>query len=426
MPEDPNEKITRARIKIMLRLPFFGFLALSLKPKADPAMTHSGTDGRHLFYDPAWLEHVDPALLESYIAHQTLNCAFGHLWRRGARDEKRWDIATDHVTNLMLKKEGFTIPLYAYCDHRFERMSVEEVYALLPAKEQEQDQNQNSSGNDQNSGKAGTKPTGSNDQDRDKKRSGRGLLDSHEKWDNPDSDSEGTDAQNAEGEKDSTEGSDAPAESEAQKLEREWKDRLLQATAAASMRGDLPSSIRDLIESELAPQLDWKTLLREFITVMARNDFRLIPPSKRYISQEIYLPSVTGEDLEIAIALDTSGSVSPAQFKEFIAELRAIAEEFENFHLHIFFCDAHIHDRMELSQFDEWPQRLPKAGGGTDFRPVFDTVMREHLPIAALIYLTDGDGSNYETAPPYPVLWVLNAKRTMPWGISIRMETARG
>ena len=137
----------------------------------------------------------------------------------------------------------------------------------------------------------------------------------------------------------------------------------------------------------------------------------------------MYLPTVQGEKLEIAIGLDTSSSVSEKEFQEFIAEVKGITDQFSDYVLHLFFCDVAIHERMTLTTHDAWPETFPKKNGGTSFVPVFNVISEEQLPIAALVYLTDGTGTYPEACPhEYAVIWILNKEYQVPWGHTITME----
>ena len=381
MPEDKpaRERIIRERVQLLIRYPFFGYLALGLKLKEVPEVGTMGTDGEHLFYNPAFVEHLDPEVLRMIVAHETLHCALGHLWREETREQERWNHAADYATNIILKKDGFTIPPNCLCDDKFEGMEAEIIYTKIP-----------------NASLKG------------------GLLDSHDKW--------------PQGKKNQSRAFDNSLSGENQKnedLEKLWRERLVRAATAARLQGKLPGTVDRCIQDILQPKLDWRIILRDKITSFAKNNFRLVPPSKRHLWRGIHLPSMDGETLEIAVCIDTSGSVSIKDFQEFLAEARGAVEQFDNHILHLFFCDVAIHERFTLTSGDDWPERFSKRGGGTSFVPVFDAVADDNLPIAALVYLTDGAGTYPKHPPEYPVIWILNRNHEVPWGETIKIEVAR-
>src|SRR3989338_5055445 len=422
-----KEKIIRERVQLLLHRPFFGHLTLGLELKElspeelealPPECRTMATDGKHLYYNPAFVSRLDPKVLQTILAHETMHCALGHLWRQEKRKQLKWNYATDYAINLMLKKEGFSIPANCLCDDKFDGMEAEVIYRKLP---------------DQ-------KPKGS-------------LMDSHDKWpgdgkkdkgskdkDQPPQNGNGTEQapQNNSGteNQEPKNGSDnesepQPAQSpssgdEQDRLAKERQDKLIRAATAARMQGKLPGTVDRLIQDILEPKLDWKVILRDLITSLTQSDFRLFPVSKRHLWRNIYLPSLYGEKLEIAVGIDTSGSVSAKEFQEFIAEIRGITEQFVDFTLYLFFSDAEIHDRVTLSPNEEWPEQFPKKDGGTSFIPVINVVSEEYPQVSALVYLTDGAGSYHEYPPEYPVIWVLNTDTVLPWGQNIRMEVESG
>lgn len=371
-----RERIIRERVQLLMRYPFFGYLALGLELKEAPEVGTMATDGEHLFYNPAFVDRLDPKMLRTIVAHETLHCALGHLWRKEAREHEKWNHATDYAANLILKKGGFTVPANCLCDDKFDGMEAEIIYAKLP-----------------NSPSKGR------------------LLDSHDRW--------------PQGKKSRPQTPPPPKDSSDQTLEKLWRERLVRAATAARMQGKLPSDIEQCIQDILQPKLNWRIILRDMITSFAKNDFRLVPPSKKHLWRGIYLPSTDGETLEIAIGIDTSGSVSVKEFQEFLAEVRGVVEQFNDHALHLFFCDAAIHERVTLTPHDDWPEQFSKHNGGTSFVPVFDAVSDDNLPISALVYLTDGAGTYPEHPPEYPVIWILNTDHEVPWGQKIKMEEVK-
>jgi len=128
------------------------------------------------------------------------------------------------------------------------------------------------------------------------------------------------------------------------------------------------------------------------------------------------------------IAVDTSGSCSDAELKQFCSETLDIAEQFD---CDITFlpCDTHIGD-VQTFESGEYPDEVSgfKLGGrgGTRFSPVFDWVERnmDDAP-TALIYFTDGYAP-YPVEPDYPVFWAISTMpnypyRPAPWGTSVEV-----
>ena len=130
------QKLTRARVQLLLTQPFFGTLCLRLKlvPGDLPTMA---TDGSRIVYNPAFVDELKPAELEGTLAHEVLHCALGHQCRRGERDPRLWNEAADLAINPILISNGFTLPAGALIDPAFTNLSAEEIYARLLRKRTE-------------------------------------------------------------------------------------------------------------------------------------------------------------------------------------------------------------------------------------------------------------------------------------------------
>ncbi|MBU1067600.1 hypothetical protein KKE60_07410, partial [Patescibacteria group bacterium] len=218
------------------------------------------------------------------------------------------------------------------------------------------------------------------------------------------------------------------AEPQGASSEQVWKQRVAQAANQARMQGKLPGHLATLVEEVLYPTVDWRDLLRDFVQTAAKNDYRLMPPNKRYLWWPMYLPSLKGEHLEIAIAIDTSGSIWNKLLAKFYSEVRGIALEYESWVIHLFLCDAQMHDYRAISSEDEdedWPKEM-KGRGGTSFVPVFEAIEEKGLWPSCLVYLTDLAGIFPQGAPDYPVIWLTTRPEAdVPFGDKIHMEETR-
>jgi predicted metal-dependent peptidase len=386
------ELLIKERLILLDKYPFFGYLALCLELVETPELPipTMATDGKHLFFHPDFVKNTSSGQLRGTIAHELLHCAFQHLWRRGKREKMKWNYATDFAINLIVTKEGLEIPPNFLLDKKYEGMSAEKIYDLLP----------------------------------DPKTIKGDLVCSHDSWpEKPDKNKEVEqqlkDSPEKSGNKDKKEIN--PSSSSNENMEERWKDRLLKAAHEARKRGNLPGQVKSMIDDLIEPKLDWKIILRDKVISTVKNDFRFFPPAKKYLWQGIYLPSSHGERLEVAIGVDTSGSVDKKQFQEFMAKMRGITEQFEDYILHIFMCDTRVHDYIVIDSQSNWPKSFPKHDGGTSFGPVVDSIAQKDLMISALVYLTDGEGSFPDREPEYPVIWILNKDSAVPWGTKIVM-----
>jgi predicted metal-dependent peptidase len=80
------ERITKQRAQLILSQPFFGTLALRLRPVERHDIQTMAVDGKHLFYNPAFVDSFTDEELRGVIAHEVMHCVHHHMTRRGSRD----------------------------------------------------------------------------------------------------------------------------------------------------------------------------------------------------------------------------------------------------------------------------------------------------------------------------------------------------
>ncbi len=129
---------------------------------------------------------------------------------------------------------------------------------------------------------------------------------------------------------------------------------------------------------------------------------------------------------QLAIAIDTSGSCSREMVERFLAVIRRILMQRENFFrkmdIHIIQCDAAIQDHVEIHSPEDWQRYLThltvKGRGGTSFVPVFRLIEKlqgqgKLKELKGLLYFTDGDGIYPKKAPPYEVAFIFPDRERM-------------
>ena len=365
---DAKRRIERARTKLLLQHPFWGSLALHLDLSEVTEGTTStlATDGRHLFFNPDFVNTLTEDELVGVVAHETGHCALGHVWRRGERKSSLWNVAADHAVNYILKHEsGFILPDGAL--DSYPREYAESIYNKVSRKT----------------------------------RTGR------QPWCNGNEELWGTSAQE----------DDDPGIKVSD--QQQWADLTAQ-TAEAQGRGSTPGSMQELIGELKRPQVDWKSLLADMIYSAIPSDFSM-NPNKRHVWRNIYLPSVKREGVELVVAVDTSGSVSSELLQQFMSECHGIAEAFGDYTIHFYAADAEINGYWTVTQTEDWPLELP-GRGGTDFNPVFNDVEKRDLEPMCLVYLTDAYGP-FPVEPDYPVIWVVcNNGGPTPWGSRVEVR----
>jgi predicted metal-dependent peptidase len=384
-----SDLFAKARAALLVGAPFWGVLSLRLAPIEDSSVRTMQTDGVSIRFNPDFVAGLSRSLLRTTIAHETMHCAARHHTRRGGRTLRRWNIACDYAINPLLVEAGFELPDGILLDPAYAGLSAEDIYARLPPDEGEDDDDQDS----EDPGGMG------------------GVTDPP-----PDGAGSGDGGASAQPNQPGQSGTRLPSAAELARQEENWAIATAQAEATARAMGigagDAARAIRELV----APKVDWRDVLRRYLSAAAKSDYTWTPPNRRHIARGLYLPSLRSETLgPVVVAVDTSGSIDDATLAAFSAEVTAIMDEAAPEAIHVVYCDDAIAG-TETYQGGDVIALTPRGGGGTAFRPVFDWIARSDIQPVCAIYLTDLDGDDFGPAPDYPVLWVSTGKTGAPFG----------
>ena len=331
------------------------------------------------FHSPKWVAETDAHLIETTMAR--LACALKHHTRRKERDPERWQTASQLVTHALLRDAGFTLPPEA---EAWEDLSVEQAYERLP--EPGEDDSGDEGNASQNAGGAGTgagrqppscggdepadpsEPAGDGEGEDGSPRGDDGASDAPPSHD-PCGTGEVMDADSRAGQGSGS--SEAPVDTAAE--EQAWDEAMHQALNIARAEGKAPGSVEETVRNAHVSNLDWRALLRRYMTDAAKRDYSWSVPNRRLIDSGLYLPSIRSEGIDtIAVIIDTSGSVPAQTLAEFWAELREVVDEIRPERVFVLQVDAALRDAAEYGP-DDLPDEIALKGrGGTDFRPGFE------------------------------------------------------
>ena len=125
--------VSELNLKLLKRAPFLATVALHAEVVLEerPDVETAATDGKRIFLSPSQFM-ARPLQDKLFIyAHEVLHCAFSHVFRRGGREPRRWNIAADIVVNGVLAQSGLEPPEDALREKTLEVLSTEEVYEQL-------------------------------------------------------------------------------------------------------------------------------------------------------------------------------------------------------------------------------------------------------------------------------------------------------
>ena len=431
------QRVSGCVTALLREQPFFGSLALRLPVRADACRETLASDGREIHYSPQWIAETDAHVIETAIARVVLACALKHHTRRAERDPERWQRASQLVTHGLLRDAGFTLPPDA---EAWDGISVEEAYDRLPEPDEDESDNGNPPDGGGGSGAdAAGAPVSDGSDPSDEGGDGHGG----EACGSPDpSNNDGGAINNSEGTPASRDPSgtgevmDAPADSagdgggdsapssgDMTQEEQAWDEAMHQALNLAKAEGRAPGAIEETVRGAHASTLDWRSLLRRYMTDAVKSDYSWSVPNPRFIDSGLYLPSIRSEGIDaIAVIVDTSGSLPAETLAAFWAELREVAAEIRPGRVVVLQVDAAVQDAAEYAP-DELPDEIVVKGrGGTDFRPGFEWLDEQGIQPGVCLYFTDMECSRYpEAEPQFPVVFVNwgpppSAWNREPWG----------
>jgi len=207
-----------------------------------------------------------------------------------------------------------------------------------------------------------------------------------------------------------------------QELSQLWQKRMAAAIQQAKLAGKLSENMTRVVGKLLKPKVSWRQLLSEHMSLQASEDYSYLRPSTRRDEDAIF-PGLRSLQINVVVALDTSGSVSDKELNAFISELNSIKGQVRA-RITILGCDDQIEDE-NIQTFEPWDNLLLPdfylGGGGTAYEPVFQWVDKLDIKPDLLIYFTDGKASFPEPVS-YPVIWMIKGKVTPPWGQRIPLN----
>ena len=417
------QRVSGCVTALLREQPFFGSLALRLPVRPDAGRETLASDGREIRYSPQWIAETDAHVIETAIARVVLACALKHHTRRGERDPQRWQRASQLVTHGLLRDAGFTLPPGA---EAWDGISVEEAYDRLPEPDEDEpaDGDSPDGGGGSGADAAGTPMANGNDpsdERDDGEQSGDGDASNNSNGggtpasSDPSGTGEVMDAP-AGGAGDGGDDS-APSPGDMTQEEQAWDEAMHQALNLAKAEGRAPGAIEETVRGAHAGTLDWRSLLRRYMTDAVKSDYSWSVPNSRFIDSGLYLPSIRSEGIDaIAVIVDTSGSLPAETLAEFWAELREVAAEIRPGRVVVLQVDAAVQDAAEYAP-DELPEEIAVRGrGGTDFRPGFEWLDEQGIRPGVCLYFTDMECSRYpETEPSFPTVWVNYSSPPEDW-----------
>lgn len=353
-----SESLKKTKMKLFLKkgAGFLGSLLGQVQFKWTRDIPTAAISHKELLWNPDFFATLDDETKITVLAHELWHNALAHGLRRGNRCPDIWNIAGDHVINLLLKKHGYFMGGFPYVmDDKYEGWATEDVYDDLIA--------------------GGMKPQ---------------------------PDPIGLDV--------------IPAQDDDEIAEGMGKVVAAFATAKVTCKpGEVPGEVGMVIDRYLNPKLPWNTILFNFFNAMVEELYSYARPNRRY--DDPIMPGLVGrEGLEnLMFAADISGSITDQHILRFFSEGKYIHEELQPEMMTFVTFDTEVHDVFRLEREEPYDSFQITGRGGTDLNDLYDFAQKENA--TALVIFTDLY-VDIPPNPGIPIIWVCfdNSGATVPYG----------
>lgn len=336
-----RDRLVGARIGLLCNRPFFGSMATRLELVEEPRVKTAAVDGFRFFYNSEFIAGLQDDELEFLFAHEVLHCCFEHFVRRSDRRARVWNFAADFVINQILVDDQIGKFIEGgLLDDRYRNWTTEKVYEDLLSR------------------------SNADPQLLDGWESGL-VIDEHRECD----------------------------------LDVKEVAQLREAmVAAVSMAGGahagkLPAGLLRHIKHLTEPKLNWRELLQQNLQSAMVTDFTYQRPNRKSQHAGVVLPGlVKGSSLHACVAIDTSGSISDEDCRDFLSEVAGIVSQFESYEIRIWCFDTKVYNVQVFTSenSDEIEGYGVVGGGGTSFDCNWEYMKEEGIVPERFVMFTDG------------------------------------
>ncbi|MDX9813538.1 MAG: VWA-like domain-containing protein [Sulfurimonas sp.] len=357
-------KVSKAKAKLLLEYPFFGSLASKIEIVQNDDLQSFKTDGIKLEINSDFLDSLSTDELMSVLANGAMHITLEFTNRQQNRSSWLWQLAFDYAINDMLLSSGFVEFETQNYQKRFTGMYAEQIYALL----------------------------------RDE------ILRDELEYEGEDS-------------KDTK--VDEPQDDLAdERLFGEEAKLMLDDELA---KGEKLEYLERFFKLQKPLEINWRDELKSAITRDSKDNYTLLPPNKKFLYADIYLPSCVSEKFKLVVAIDSSGSIDEQLLGEFVSELNYLVLFLPNYELDVIVCDDRVRSHQKFYSGDSIEVSV-SGGGATDFRAVFEFIDTHIDDVNLLLYFSDLDGVFPKYPPNYEVKWVSKNQKDTPFGEVIALR----
>lgn len=429
--------IEAVRVKVKLAAPYFTSIIYRMRPIFKPGIGTVAVDANWNWYiDP----DVDWTLDEQVMAtiHEIHHITLNHHTRAQGRDGRTWNTAGDMEINdglqqgITIKETGDFMELPEGCvypsTYGFEDGRLAEEYYSRIKKQQEEEKGclpqptdedtEETEPNDEGDEGLDSEPSDGDDEDG---KDGDESDDGDSDGDSNDGDDDGDD------EGDSPSGTDGvpgdggmPGKPEAkcggivgnpndfedepeddenkQDMSDVEQESIVQKVAediVSSGIGKVPGYLQEWAEKQLDTTVPWdkvlKAAIRNAVQVVSGGDtdYTWRKENPRHDLSDIILPSMISYSPDVAVGIDTSGSVI-GMVPKFMAEVRGILRSHAQ-ELYVAWGDTIVQGSARVGTAGKAKLIIPRGGGGTDMRVIIKHLEEARPKPNIIIILTDSE-----------------------------------
>ena len=352
------------------------------------------TDGRNTYYGRDYMAKQASNKRKGVILHENLHKAFRHttVWRHLFKENPTMaNMACDYVINLMIMdgdNNFVSLPDGALLDYKYKGLDAGTVYRMI--KEEAK------------GGTVHVKRVGDQEGKDVPVVEVSNGLDEHD-W----------------------ESAEGMTKEEKEMLAKDIDQALRQgAILAGKMSANVPREISEVLEAKV----DWREAMREFVTsfCMDKDESTWRRPSRRWIGQDVYMPSMIGESVgRIVIGIDMSGSIGDEEVGQFLGEVKKICDTVKPEGIDLLYWDTRVcqHEKYEQDQLDNLiSSTKPRGGGGTDPQCIVNYMDKKKIKAECAVILTDGYVGSWGEGWSCPTLWGITTDQTSQIGKTVHID----